>query len=70
MGGRQVMDRMLEEEGEEYSHDSCQRWRQVLVEAVHLPVLPGVVWLKQLNISISISIYSFMQLLQEFNIGF
>lgn len=39
--GRQVVDRILEEQGEVGIRDFCQRWRQVFVEAVHPRFLPG-----------------------------
>ncbi|KAE8728542.1 hypothetical protein F3Y22_tig00004238pilonHSYRG00012 [Hibiscus syriacus] len=39
--GKQVVDHILNEFGEEGIRQFCQRWRQVFVEAVHPRFLPG-----------------------------
>ncbi|XVF43375.1 hypothetical protein PTKIN_Ptkin02bG0035300 [Pterospermum kingtungense] len=39
--GKQVVDHILNEQGEEGIRQFCQRWRQVFVEAVHPRFLPG-----------------------------
>ncbi|XP_022727091.1 protein RRP6-like 3 isoform X2 [Durio zibethinus] len=39
--GKQVVDRILNEYGEEGIRQFCQRWRQVFVEAVHPRFLPA-----------------------------
>lgn len=39
--GKQVVDHILEEYGEDGIRQFCQRWRQVLVEAIHPRFLPA-----------------------------
>lgn len=39
--GKQVVDHLLKEFGEDGVREFCQRWRQVFVEAVHPRFLPG-----------------------------
>ncbi|XAR55382.1 Ribonuclease D [Bertholletia excelsa] len=39
--GKQVVDHLLEEYGEEGVRQFCQRWRQVFVEAIHPHFLPA-----------------------------
>ncbi|GAB4825189.1 Protein RRP6-like 3, variant 2 [Ancistrocladus abbreviatus] len=39
--GKQVVDYLIEEYGEEGIHQFCQRWRQVFVDAVHPQYLPA-----------------------------
>ncbi|TMW93546.1 hypothetical protein EJD97_011517 [Solanum chilense] len=39
--GKQVVNHLLEENGEEGIREFCQRWRQVFVEAVHPRFLPA-----------------------------
>ncbi|KAI3948837.1 hypothetical protein MKX01_022251 [Papaver californicum] len=39
--GKQVVDHLLKEFGEDGIREFCQRWRQVFVEAVHPCFLPG-----------------------------
>jgi cation-transporting P-type ATPase D len=39
--GKQVVDHILEEYGEDGIRQFCQRWRQVFVEAVHPRFLPA-----------------------------
>lgn len=39
--GKQVVDYLLKEQGENGIHQFCQRWRQVFVEAVHPRFLPA-----------------------------
>ncbi|KAL7594019.1 hypothetical protein Lser_V15G34725 [Lactuca serriola] len=39
--GKQVVDFLLKEHGEDGVREFCQRWRQVFVEAIHPRFLPG-----------------------------
>lgn len=39
--GKQVVDFLLKEHGEDGVRGFCQRWRQVFVEAIHPRFLPG-----------------------------
>lgn len=39
--GKQVVDFLLKEHGEDGIREFCQRWRQVFVEAIHPRFLPG-----------------------------
>ncbi|KAH0925586.1 hypothetical protein HID58_017842, partial [Brassica napus] len=61
--GKQVVEYLLREHGEDGVRDFCQRWRQVFVDTVHPRHLPGG-W----NVSHSCLLYSFVNLCTLFTL--